>query len=388
MKGISKTVLILGFVSLMNDAASEMIYPLLPVFLASIGASMTFIGLVEGVAETTASMLKLFSGWFADKMGRKRLLTVTGYTFSNVVRPLMGLATAGWHVLALRFADRVGKGIRAAPRDAVIADSTPTDQRGKAYGYNRSMDHAGAMVGGLVAFLLLNFAGASIPQIFLLSAIPGVIAVVLIVAGMGTARDPGGQPVAPPKLSLKPFDRRFRAFLLVLAVFTLGNSADAFLLLRAKELGVPVAMLPLLWIMFHAVKTFSSVPGGILSDRVGRTGMIVAGWGVYAIVYMGFGFATTTLHAWLLFAVYGLYFGLTEGVEKAFVADMVPAELRGTAFGLYNFMMGIMALPASLICGMLWQGWSSTVALGFGALMAAAASIGLLFMPRSVRRSV
>jgi MFS family permease len=298
------------------------------------------------------------------------------------------MATAGWHVLFLRFSDRVGKGVRSAPRDAVIADNTPADQRGKAYGYNRSMDHAGAMVGGLIAFLLLNFAGASIPQIFLLSAIPGFIAVVLIVVGVGTARDPGSVPASPPKLSLRPFDRRFRAFLLVLALFTLGNSADAFLLLRAKELGVPIVQLPLLWLMFHAVKSFSSVPGGVISDRVGRTRMIVAGWGVYAIVYLGFGFATTPLHAWLLFAAYGLYFGLTEGVEKAFVVDLVPAELRGTAFGIYNFTIGIMALPASLICGLLWQGWSSSVALGFGAVMGAAASVGLLFIPRTSGRSV
>ncbi|MBI5525133.1 MAG: MFS transporter [Deltaproteobacteria bacterium] len=381
--GLPRAVFLLGAVSFMNDAASEMIYPLMPVFLASIGASMSFIGLVEGVAETTASLLKLFSGCIADRLGRKRALTVAGYAFSNALRPLIGIASAGWHVLFLRFVDRVGKGIRTAPRDAVIADATPEGERGRAYGFNRSMDHGGAMVGAAVAFVLLTYAGVSVPGIFLLSAVPGILAVVFVTAAVGTARDPSVRLAAPPKLSLRPFSGRFRLFLFVLVVFTLGNSSDAFLLLRARELGVPVAHLPLVWIMFHAVKSISSGPGGALSDRVGRTRMIVAGWLVYALVYLGFSQAQTAAHAWVLFACYGLFFGLTEGVEKAFVADLVPAELRGTAFGIYNFAIGIVALPASLLCGFLWQSYSSTVALGTGAALAAVASVLLVAAVRS-----
>ena len=365
----------LGCVSLFNDIASEMIYPLLPVFLASIGASMTFIGLIEGIAEATASVLKLFSGWIADKLGQKRLLMVLGYGFSNIVRPLMGVATSSWQVLGLRFSDRVGKGVRTAPKDALIADNTDVSSRGKAFGFTRSMDHAGAMLGALVAFILLKFMDLPISTIFLFSAIPGAIALVFVIAGVGVARDPGKRSESLPSLSLRPFDRRFKTFLVIMALFTLGNSADAFLLLKAKEIGVPLSELPLLWILFHAVKSATSGPGGALSDRVGRTKMIVSGWFVYALVYLGFSVASLTIHAWLLFAVYGLYFGLTEGVEKAFVADLVPADLRGTAFGIFNFTTGIVALPASLLCGYLWQEYSSMAALGAGAAMALVSAV-------------
>ena len=376
--GFSSTVFVLGLVSLCNDFASEMISPLLPVFLTSIGASISFIGLVEGTAETTASLLKLFSGWIGDRFGNKRLLTAAGYGFSNGVRPLIGIATAGWQVLILRFADRAGKGVRTSPRDAMIADSTPLDQRGKAFGFNRAMDHGGAMAGSLAAFLLLTLGGFQVSSIFLLSAIPGMAAIVLVLVGIGTARDPVSSPDLPLRLSLKPFSLRFKLFLLILTVFALGNSSDAFLILRSRELGVPVALIPLVWIVFHAVKALSSTPGGALSDRLGRTRLVVAGWVVYAAVYLGFTRASTALHAWLLFAAYGLYFGLTEGVVKAFVTDLVPAGLRGTAFGIYHFTLGVAALPSSLLAGFLWQRYSSSVALGTGAALALLAS-ALLF---------
>jgi MFS family permease len=379
--GFPAAVFLLGLVSLFNDLASEMIYPLLPVFLAGLGASMSFIGLVEGLAEATASVLKLLSGWIADRRGRKRALTVAGYAASNVVRPLIGLASAGWHVLLLRFSDRVGKGIRSSPRDAIIAEAAGVEERGRAFGFNRAMDHGGAMLGGLVAFLLLTYASMSLPAIFLLSAIPGVLAVVFVTAGIGAAPDPVGAS-APLKLCAGSLSGRFKFFLVALVVFALGNSSDAFLLLRAQEVGVPVASLPLLWVVFHAVKSLSSMPGGALSDRAGRTPMIVAGWMVYAAVYLGFSAVSKPAHVWLLFAAYGLFFGLTEGVEKAFVADLVPAELRGTAFGLYHFTLGIVALPASLLCGFLWQTFSSTVALGAGAALAGAASVLLVLLPR------
>ncbi len=302
--GFSSTVFLLGLVSLCNDFASEMIYPLLPVYLMSIGASISFIGLVEGTAETTASLLKLFSGWIADRFGNKRLLTAAGYGFSNAIRPLIGVATSSWQVLVLRFADRVGKGVRTSPRDAMIADNTPLEQRGKAFGFNRAMDHGGAMAGSLAAFLLLTFGSFQVSAIFLLSTIPGAAALVLVLAGIGTARDPVSSPDLPLRLSLKPFSRRFKLFLVILAIFALGNSSDAFLILRSRELGVPVAFIPLVWIVFHGVKALSSTPGGILSDRLGRTRLVVAGWVVYAAVYLGFTLASTALHG--LAAVCGL----------------------------------------------------------------------------------
>lgn len=380
--GVPRAVFLLGIVSLCNDTASEMIYPLLPVFLTSIGASATFIGLIEGVAETTASLLKLFSGWIADRLGRKRLLTAAGYAASNVVRPLIGLATSGWQVLGLRFADRVGKGVRSSPRDALIADAAPSAERGRAYGFNRAMDHAGAMLGSLAAFFLMTSMHLPVRTIFLLSILPGALAVAFVLVGVGTVRDPAAAaPSAPPRLSLAPLGPRFRWFLVILAVFALGNSSDAFLLLRAREAGVSVEMLPLLWVLFHAVKSLSSIPGGILSDRAGRPRVLVAGWAIYALVYLGFSVASAPAHIWVLFSGYGLYFGLTEGVEKAFVADLAPPEARATAFGVYHFTLGLMALPASILCGYLWQNLSSTAALGTGALMAAIASVLLLATP-------
>ena len=384
--GFSSTVFLLGLVSLCNDFASEMIYPLLPVYLMSIGASISFIGLVEGTAETTASLLKLFSGWIADRFGNKRLLTAAGYGFSNAIRPLIGVATSSWQVLVLRFADRVGKGVRTSPRDAMIADNTPLEQRGKAFGFNRAMDHGGAMAGSLAAFLLLTFGSFQVSAIFLLSTIPGAAALVLVLAGIGTARDPVSSPDLPLRLSLKPFSRRFKLFLVILAIFALGNSSDAFLILRSRELGVPVAYIPLVWIVFHGVKALSSTPGGVLSDRLGRTRLVIAGWVVYAAVYLGFTLASTSLHAWLLFAAYGLYFGLTEGVEKAFVTDLVPAALRGTAFGIYHFTLGVAALPSSLLAGYLWQRYSSGVALGTGAALALLASVMLFLLTHAGER--
>jgi MFS family permease len=383
--GFAPTVFLLGLVSLANDLASEMIYPLLPVFLSSIGATATFIGLVEGIAETTASLLKLFSGAIADRFGRKRLLTAGGYALSNAVRPLIGLATAAPHVLVLRFADRVGKGIRTSPRDAIIADNTAPEERGRAFGFNRSMDHGGAMLGALVAFLLMTFAGVSVRGVFLLSAIPSLLTVACVLAGLGLARDPVTGPAALPRLSLAPFGAPFRKLLGVLMLFALGNSSDAFLLLRARDLGVPAASLPLIWIVLHAVKSAASTPGGVLSDRFGRARVVAAGWVVYAAVYAGFAVASRTWHAWALFAAYGLYYGLTEAAEKALITDLVPASLRGTAFGVYHFALGVTALPASVLCGYLWESLSPPAALGAGAALALIASALLMSLRFQLR---
>ena len=238
------------------------------------------------------------------------------------------------------------------------------------------------MLGSAAAFLMLTYGAFSMRSIFLLSAVPGVLALVAVLAGVGTARDPITARAGAPKLSLKPFTRRFRLYLAALAVFALGNSSDAFLLLRAKELGVAVSSLPLIWIVFHAVKSIASIPGGALSDRVGRTTLIFSGWALYAVVYVAFAFASRPLHAWLLFLGYGLFYGLTEGVEKAFIADLVPANLRGTAFGIYHFTLGVVALPSSLVCGFLWNTFSSRVALGTGAALAGAAAMVLMSLPR------
>ena len=385
-KGLTRNVIILGFVSLLNDGASEMIYPLLPVFLTAVlGAGPVALGIIEGIAESTASLLKLTSGYLSDRVRRRKGWIVAGYSISNVIRPLIAIATSWPQVLALRFSDRVGKGLRTSPRDAIIADSTPPEFRGMAYGFHRAMDHGGAIIGPLLATGLLlvlhDTPQENLKTVFLLSFIPGLLAVCLLFVGLRE------KPVDGPRPALSSgFDFRaawagmpagFRKYLAIILAFTLGNSTDAFLLLRAQQLGVSIALLPAIWVALHVVKMGFSVPGGILSDRIGRKKVIVTGWIVYALVYGGFAFASSQWHVWALFMVYGVYFGLTEGVEKALVADFAPVHLRGSAFGLYHLIVGIGALPASLLFGLVWQKFGSAAAFGMGASLAMLASVML-----------
>jgi MFS family permease len=374
---LGRNVLALAAVSFLTDVASDMTYPLLPVFLAgTLGASATMVGAIEGAAESTAALLKLASGWWSDRLARRKPLVLAGYTIASAIRPLIGLAQSASQVLGIRVADRIGKGIRGAPRDALIADSVDPAIRGRAFGFHRAADHAGATLGPLLAFLLLGWAGLELSQLFLLTAIPGALAVATLVFGVREV--PRDAPARKQGVDLRvPLGRRFWAFLGVLFLFTLGNSTDAFLLLRAADLGVAPALVPILWAMLHVVKSLSSTPGGVLSDRLGRKPLIVTGWVIYAGVYLGLGLASEAWQVWALFAVYGIYFGLTEGVEKALVADLVPADRRGAAFGWYNLALGLGALPASLLFGALWDWQGATVAFGFGAAMALLAALGI-----------
>jgi MFS family permease len=378
-RGLARNVVILGFVSLLNDGASEMIYPLLPAFLTAVlGAGPEALGVIEGVAEATASLLKLYSGYISDRVKKRKGWIVAGYSISNIIRPLIAFSTSWLHVLALRFSDRVGKGLRTSPRDAIIADSTPPEFRGKAYGFHRAMDHSGAIVGPLAATALLFLFHDNIRTIFLLSFIPGLFAVSMLLFGLKEKASGGplrGAATFSFRSAWAEMPAGFRKYLGIILVFTLGNSTDAFLLLRAQQLGVPVTLLPTIWVVLHIVKMGFSVPGGIISDRIGRKKVIVTGWIVYALVYAGFGAASRHWHAWALFAVYGVYFGLTEGVEKALVADFAPAHLRGSAFGLYHLVIGAGAFPASLLFGLVWQKLGSAAAFGMGAGLALLASV-------------
>jgi MFS family permease len=381
--GLTRNVVVLGVVSLLNDGASEMIYPLLPVFLTSVlGAGPAALGMIEGIAESTASLLKLYSGYISDKVKRRKGWIVAGYSLSNVIRPLIAFSTSWLHVLVLRFSDRVGKGIRTSPRDAIIADSTPAEFRGKAYGFHRAMDHTGAIIGPLAATALLFVYHDNLKTIFLLSVIPGVLAVCTLLLGLRektaeVSKSPAPASVFNFRSSLREMPAGFQKFLIIILVFTLGNSTDAFLLLRVQQLGVPVMLLPMIWVVLHIVKMVSSIPGGIISDRIGRKKVIVTGYLVYALVYAGFGAANQQWHAWTLFALYGIYFGFTEGVEKALVADFAPMHLRGSAFGLYHLVVGAGALPASLLFGFLWQRFGSPIAFGMGAGLALLAGVML-----------
>lgn len=379
-KGLNRNIIILGFVSFLNDAASEMIYPLLPIFLTAVlGAGPVALGVIEGIAESTVSFLKLYSGYLSDRVRRRKNWIVAGYTISNIIRPLIAIATSWTGVLVLRFSDRVGKGLRTSPRDALIADSTPPEARGTAYGFHRAMDHGGAIIGPLIAMALLFLLQDDLKTVFLLSFIPGTLAVLLLIFGLKERKEarPASQPTAHINVrsALAEVPAGFRKYLLILLIFTLGNSTDAFLLLQAQALGVPVVLLPAIWVTLHIVKMAFSIPGGILSDRIGRKRVIIAGWIVYALVYAGFGAASQQWHAWTLFGLYGIYFGLTEGVEKALVADLAPAHLRGSGFGLYHLVVGIGALPASLLFGLIWQGYGASAAFGFGAALALLASV-------------
>ncbi len=380
-------VVALGVVSLLNDISSEMIFPLLPAFLTVVvGASPAFLGVVEGAADTVSSLLRLPTGWLSDRVRRKPLV-VAGYAIANFARPLFAWASAPWHVLVIRVLDRLGKGIRTAPRDALLADSTTADGRGRAFGFHQSMDHVGAVIGPLLATVLFVALGRSYAALFLCASVPGLVVVAFATHGVQEVTPSSRSVVASTAASDgPPLGGRFVALMVAIVLFGLGNSTDAFLLLGLQQAGVDVALLPLLWAAFHVVKTLSAYPFGGLSDRVGRAPVILAGWAVYAAVYLGFAVAGSAVAACALFLVYGLYYGLTEGAERALVADLVPAERRGLAFGIYNAAVGVTALPASAVCGLLWQSHGRAAAFGFGAAMAALAAIVLAALSSPARR--
>jgi MFS family permease len=398
---LGRNVVALTGVSLLTDVASEMSYPLLPMFLTVVlGASATALGTIEGLAESLASLCKLLSGRWSDRAARRKPLVVAGYSLASAAKPLVGLAVSPAQVLAVRLIDRAGKGLRQPPRDALITDSVSPSIRGRAFGFHRAGDNLGAVLGPLVAFALLRYApGIGLRQVFLLAAVPAALSVALLILGVREPRRvrAAGAPTGPLPAPLPAavtaggpdgaapggLGRRFWWFLAVVVLFTLGNSSDAFLLLRATRLGVGAALVPVLWALLNLVKAFSNVPGGALSDRFGRRPLLVVGWTLYAAVYFAFGAAHSAWQVWALFAVYGLYFGATEGVQSALVADFAPPARRGTAFGLYNLALGLGALPASLLFGLLADRAGAPVAFTFGGTMALLAALAICFVAPS-----
>lgn len=381
--GISGNVLILGLVSFLTDVSSEMIYPLLPLFVATLpGGSAAFLGLIEGAAETTAALLKLVSGSYSDRIRSRKGLVLGGYGLSALARPLIALAASPLGVLLVRVSDRVGKGVRTSPRDALIADSSPPDGRGKAFGFHRSMDHAGAVLGPLLATAALYLLADDLRTVFWLAGIPGILAVALILLKVREVPREAA-PLSPVKKLLPgPLPRGpIRGYLAILLLFTLGNSSDAFLLLKAGQSGMSASRVALLWTAFHVVKMLATMPFGALSDRIGRKRVIICGWTVYALAYGGFALAVSQWQIWCVFLFYGLFYGLTEGVEKALMADLAPPALTGTAFGWYNLALGVGALPASLLFGGIWSWAGPAAAFCFGAVLAGVAALLLVLLP-------
>jgi MFS family permease len=369
--------LLLGVTSLLNDVASEMLFPLLPTFMISVlKGTKEQLGVLDGLAETASSLLKLWSGAASDVAGKRKGFVVFGYGVAAIARPLMSLAAAPWHLIVLRSLDRVGKGVRTAPRDALIAESTPQESHGRAFGFHRAMDHLGAAIGPMLAFAFLWFWPAQLRLLFALSLVPAIP--ILFIVLFGIREQPRAKaPAAKERFvfSLSPFDARFRLYLAALLLFTLGNSSDSFLLVRAEELGVPTVWLPILWGVFHFAKSGLTQLAGPWIDRLGPRPLIWAGWLIYAATYLAFGLATAAWHAWALFLIYAIYYAFAEPAEKALVAGLVPAERRGLAFGWFNLVIGIAALPASIVFGSLYQRVGPLAAFGMGAGLALVASM-------------
>ncbi len=397
---LPRNVWVVTITSFLTDVSSEMVSNLLPLFLFDVlGAKTSAIGVIEGMAETTASLLKVFSGWLSDRLGSRKGLAVLGYALSTAAKPFLYLASSWPWVLGVRVADRIGKGVRTAPRDALVADSVDEKQRGLAFGIHRAGDTAGAVLGigiALVVLLATQRGAAALTRntfqlIVVISLLPALLAVLVLALGAREirAQKKGSEAV---RLTLAGFDVRFRLFLGIVVLFTLGNSSDAFLILRAQNVGLSVPGVLGMMMTFNLIYALGSSPAGALSDRVGRKRLLVGGWLLYGVVYLGFGRAIAGWQAWAWMAVYGLYYALTDGVARAFVADLVPPDRRGTAYGVYNAAIGLAAFPASLIAGLLWQGLGAWPGFGpsapfmFAAALALASSVLLALVPPAVRR--
>lgn len=401
LRSMPRNVWVVSLTSFFMDISSEMVINILPLFLSNVlGVKTNIIGLIEGMAETTSSLLKMFSGWFSDKIGGRKWLAVAGYGISALSKPFFYFANTWELVAGARWADRVGKGIRTAPRDALVADSVQEEQRGLAFGFHRAADTAGAMLGLMIALLVTWLAqresamlsASTFRTIVIISIFPAALAVLAL--AIGVKETIKKKQYELPKFAFKSLGKPFMTFMVIVAIFDLGNSSDAFLVLRAQERGLNILGILGMLITFNLIYTLISTPAGALSDKIGRRRIIVAGWLIYAAIYFGFALARSGVHIWLLYAVYGLYYGMAYGTSKALVADLVPEELRGTAYGTYNGIIGILDLPASLIAGILWQGLGSWQGFGasapfyFGAGMALLAAILMAIWQKSLGKTV
>ena len=398
IRNLPRNVWAVSLTSFFMDISSDMVINILPLFLSNVlGLRTVVIGTIEGLAESTASILKVFSGWFSDKLQSRKWLAVVGYGISALVKPLFYFANSAAWVTSVRISDRIGKGIRTAPRDALVADSIQPEKRGLAFGFQRAADTAGAMLGLLIALGVIWFlqkkaetlTRSTFQTIVLVSIIPAFLAVLALV--LGAREVPVAGQRAMPKFAFRALGKQFLVFMGIVAIFDLGNSSDAFLVLRAQERGVSVVGILGMLVVFNLIYTLVSIPAGSLSDRLGRKNIIVGGWVVYALIYIGFALAQSATAIWVLYVLYGFYYGMAYGTTKALVADLVPSELRGTAFGTYNAVLGIIDLPASMIAGLLWQGIGTWAGFGpaapfwYGGSMAIIAAVLMAWWLKSTK---
>lgn len=380
---VSKAVLFLSLASLFNDIASDSIYSIFPLYLSSLGASVLFLGIFEGIAESVASLTKFGAGYASDHVRDQKKIVFAGYALSSVAKPVLALVTLPWHALICRFFDRVGKGIRSAPRDAWLAANANENNRGKIFGFHRTMDHIGAFAGPLLAALFLYFYPGEYRWLFALTIIPGLLVLLFVVLApkdkKHVPRD-GGISFSGMWRESKNLNPHLKKYLAILLLFTLGNSSDAFLILKLKSTGLSDAMIPLLWALLHVVKLSFATIGGSFSDSAGRKPSILLGWGIFVLSYAGFAFLTHSYAVIAVFLFYGLFYSFTEAAEKAFIADISRREEWGSAYGAFNLILGIGALPASVLTGYLWQSFGPTTAFSTGAIFTGIAAILLLLL--------
>lgn len=373
--GLEWNIFFTGLTSFLTDTTTKMIYAIMPIFLLSIGASKTELSLIEGVAESTASVLKAVSGWWSDKIGRNKPFMAVGYALTAVLSPLFAFVTSPLQVLFIRFAERIGKGIRTAPRDSLIAGSSSESGKGKSFGFHKAMDNSGAIVGPLLAYAVLTVFPGDYRKVFVLSAIPGLLGVLSILLFVREAKKLRAE--LPENINLRDFPSRFYTFLGIAFIFTLGNSTDALLLVKAGDTGIKAAFIPLVYLLFNFVSVIFAIPAGMLSDKIGRERLIIFGYLLYAGIYFGFGRTSDRGVVILLFALYGIYSAATDGVQKALVADLIDQQRRGTGLGIYNSLIGVTLLPASLIAGVLYDKVNNRAPFFFGAVMALLAAVGM-----------
>ena len=387
--GFNRNIFFTGLVSFFMDFSSEMVYPLVPLFLSSVlGVPKSVIGLIEGIAESTASLLKVFSGWLSDRLGHRKWLMALGYGISTLSRPLIATAPNWGQVLASRFMDRFGKGVRNAPRDALIAESCEVPNLGRSFGFHRGMDTLGAVVGPAVAFGLLAYFNGQYRLVFWLSMIPGALAVLIIIFFIRETRACPIPEAERPRLGWRSFSGSYKFFIVVAALFSLGNSSDVFLILRAQNVGIPLAVIPLVYLVFNVVYGLGALPAGILSDRIGPKPIIFLSFILFGFIYLGFAQAGRPAHIWLLFIAYGVFMAMTEGVQKAFLATIIPQEFKATGFGLYNTLVGLAVLPASLIGGLLWDRVGPSATFLYGTATAwLSAGLFLFFLLKTKRQT-